>query len=289
MGTNYPITGGASQGNPNGFATGADTAYSDGTTIAGGRADFTGSNPICIDNVHMFAGGKGGTRSIQLKASNVSVTGLSSAVNMTDTGAARDTGFQAIDLFIDGIGPGYGLRFSIVGNGSFYVGRASSGGTTNFVSGGSLSGALSGEYSVIQAPTAPLTPAVVPASSTSATVTWTAPADDGQTPNTGYQVDASTDPYFGSGVTSVTVGAGVLTATVTGLTAGLTYYFRVRAKNKVVDHFTRTGVASSTVSATLPGGVRAGRSGAWPALRRAASGRPRSRPTGRNRCNEQRA
>lgn len=254
MGTNYPIVGGSGLGNPNGFTTGADTVYSDGTTVAGGRADFTGSNPICIDNIHLFAGGRGATRNIQiqLNGSSPAASGGSGAFAMTDTGSARDTGFKAVDAFIDGIGGGYNVRFLIVGDGSFYFGRNGAGaGTVNVLSGGSLSGGLVGEYSVIQAPTAPQTPAVSPASTTSATVTWAAPADDGQTPNTGYQVDYSLSATFATGVSSVTVGAGVTSTVITGLTAGQTYYFRVRAKNKVVDHYARTGVASGTVSVSL--------------------------------------
>ena len=78
------------------------------------------------------------------------------------------------------------------------------------------------------APLAPAAPTAVPGSG-SATVSWTAPADDGGSPITGYTVTAS------PGGQTVTVAGSVRTATVTGLTNGTSYTFRVTATNAVGD------------------------------------------------------
>jgi titin len=59
-------------------------------------------------------------------------------------------------------------------------------------------------------------------------VSWSAPANDGGSPVTGYTVT----PYAGSTALSpVTVGAGTTTTTVTGLIDGTSYTFRITADN----------------------------------------------------------
>jgi titin len=76
-------------------------------------------------------------------------------------------------------------------------------------------------------------------------LSWTAPATDGGSAVTGYVVEQSTD----GGVTWTTAIANTgsigTTATVTGLTNGTTYAFRVTAINPAGN-----GVASSTATAT---------------------------------------
>jgi len=78
------------------------------------------------------------------------------------------------------------------------------------------------------------TPATVPVPPTnvqaragyrSATITFTAPADDGGAPITGYEVFDADDHLVAS------AGADAASITVTGLTNGVTYTFTMRAKN----------------------------------------------------------
>ena len=63
------------------------------------------------------------------------------------------------------------------------------------------------------------------AGNASATVTWTAPAANGGSPITGYTVTSSPGGFTAG------VGAGVVTARVSGLTNGTSYTFTVRANN----------------------------------------------------------
>lgn len=80
----------------------------------------------------------------------------------------------------------------------------------------------------LNVPGAPSKPTLSGISPTSVTVTWTAPADNGGSPITGYEV--------GYGTNSTTPST-IITATspkaITGLTPGTTYFFWVRAINAV--------------------------------------------------------
>ncbi len=81
----------------------------------------------------------------------------------------------------------------------------------------------------ITAPGAP-TGVGATAGGVSATVTWTAPADDGGSPITGYKVT----PYLaGVAQSPVSVEAGTTSKTITGLTAGSSYTFTVAAVNAI--------------------------------------------------------
>ncbi|WP_084106661.1 fibronectin type III domain-containing protein [Demequina sp. NBRC 110056] len=85
----------------------------------------------------------------------------------------------------------------------------------------------------VEPPSAPLS-VVATARSEKATVTWDAPATEGTSPLTGYGIEYSSDG--GSSWTSVLApSAGVLTTshTVTGLTNGTSYMFRVVAVSAV--------------------------------------------------------
>ncbi|MEV4752506.1 fibronectin type III domain-containing protein [Streptosporangium sp. NPDC049248] len=90
-------------------------------------------------------------------------------------------------------------------------------------------------------PPAPPTAVTATAGDRQVIVTWTAPADTGGSPITGYTV--TTTP----GNTATTVAGTTLTATITGLTNGTSYTFTVKAKNAV-----GTGTASASSSPATP-------------------------------------
>jgi hypothetical protein len=83
-------------------------------------------------------------------------------------------------------------------------------------------------------PVVPAAPTGVDArpATTSARVAWTEPSSDGDSPITGYTVT----PYAGTTAQpSTTVGASTTATTITGLTNGTTYTFRVKATNAIGD------------------------------------------------------
>ncbi len=92
-------------------------------------------------------------------------------------------------------------------------------------------------------PTAPTSVLAKPATSR-ALVSWNAPSSDGGSAITGYTVT----PYVGSTAqTPVQVGGSTTSTTVTGLTNGTGYTFKVKATNNVGD-----GVASADSNAVTP-------------------------------------
>jgi rubredoxin len=92
-------------------------------------------------------------------------------------------------------------------------------------------------------PTAPSNLAANPASGTQIDLNWT----DNSNNETGFKIDQATDSGFTQNLSTVTVGANVTSYAATGLTAGTTYYYRVRATNLVGD-----SANTSTVSVTAP-------------------------------------
>lgn len=109
-----------------------------------------------------------------------------------------------------------------------------------------LGGLESGhKVAVVQAttaPDAPVAPAVTATSATSISASWAAPAGDGDSPITSYDLRHSTD-----GVTWTTIVGAVSPQAITGLVASTTYQVQVRALNAV-----GTGAWSASGSATTP-------------------------------------
>lgn len=94
-----------------------------------------------------------------------------------------------------------------------------------------------------EALSAPRNPVANPSSSTTASLSWTAPLSDGGTAITGYQVERSVNQTVWSNIGNPTG----LTLNATGLTPDTTYYFRIRADNGSL------GPWSDVVSATPSG------------------------------------
>jgi hypothetical protein len=145
--------------------------------------------------------------------------------------------------------PGSAFKAVVSGlsNGTSYTFTVSA---TNGVGTGPASPA-SNSVTPLGPPGAPTSVAAA-AGNAQATVSWAAPADNGGTPITKYTVTAAP-----GGQTASTNDGTTLSATVTGLSNGVTYRFTVVAHNQVGD-----GPASSPSNAVTPS---SGRPPAWQA------------------------
>ncbi|HEY0009454.1 MAG TPA: fibronectin type III domain-containing protein, partial [Tepidisphaeraceae bacterium] len=113
------------------------------------------------------------------------------------------------------------------------------------------SSALAGPVAAWTKLTSPTAVTATAAVSTSVTVAWT----DNSQKETGFAVDYSTSSAFAAATTLNVSGANTASATVSGLSTGTTYYFRVRATGANVDSLNSTAAA-----ATTPGGLTVSRS-----------------------------
>lgn len=246
------LVGGATPG-----VTTSWTAYGyvESTTAANGVALPTGGNtafnlnkPVYVTNVTVYVAGRGGTRSLRVGIGGQysGYKNVSSASN-----ASGSVTFSVAGIFQNG--GNQTVKIDENGTSGFYFGRASTtgdctDGNSNF--GGSLSGSLT-YYYVPLAPT--LNTAVQSGVTQDVNLSWSAPSSDGGTAITGYDVHYSTSSSF---TTYTTVSYGVVTsATISGLTYGQTYYFRVVAKNAASTAASTTSQASATKSVlmVLPG------------------------------------
>lgn len=120
-------------------------------------------------------------------------------------------------------------------------------------------------------PSAPGTPTVTSYTSSTATISWTAPSNDGGTAVSGYKVQYSTDATNWTTYTEGSYSATPSTSiTITGLTPGQTYYFRVAAKNAVIPGYGTASIGNGTsIVADTAGGFTSGytsysdSSGSW--------------------------
>ena len=110
---------------------------------------------------------------------------------------------------------------------------------------------------VLAPPSAPtgLTVPTAPGTATSVALTWTAPSDKGGGQIAAYSVQMATDPGFTKGVREFQ--PTTTAQTVTGLTANVPYYFRVRATNGgTVNWSSYSATAARLVPPSAPTAVK---------------------------------
>lgn len=172
----------------------------------------------------------------------------------TDDGGAAITGYTVVVYDDDGVPVGSPINtgdtdpsYVVTGlfNGTVYGFKVAA------INSASLTGAqsdMSNEITPVSGDTVPGAPTGVSgvAGNAQATVSWSAPASDGGDAITNYVVT----PYIGATAQTPTTVGNVLTTTITGLTNGTAYTFKVHAVNGVGAGADST--ASSSVTPVAP-------------------------------------
>jgi hypothetical protein len=108
-------------------------------------------------------------------------------------------------------------------------------------------GAPTGYIRYVYAPNNPSNLRATSSTTTSIDLAWNAPSNNGETSITGYRLERSTVSDFSSSVT-VTNLTNVTSRTVSSLSGGVTYYFRIAAKNAVTDVQSTWSAYSNTLT-----------------------------------------
>lgn len=210
-----------------------------------GRTAGNGKGPILITAVRGYASGLGAARSMHMILGPARTGTFSVAAG----GSGASTGFRGVSNGL--ITNGGSGTFTMVFSGMSWFAHGGGGSTTDSY-GTNLSGNLGGDFNYNEVPSAPTSPSVT-GSGTSATVHWSPPATNGGAAVTGYEVQYATNSTFTTGLTKVQVGV-VASVTINNLTTGVTYWFRVCAKNQVTIAAGTSSVASSAVSLGVASG-----------------------------------
>lgn len=216
-------------------------------TLGDARACSDGTKPLQMVALYGYLSGKGAARSYEIYAGGSSTTSTVAA-----SGQAEDTGYLSSNVWNSFAGNG--ITYGYAGlSGECYFGR-SPGGGGSVTPYSTVAGNLAMSYEFFQCQSAPTSLAVTPAGDgASAVLTWGIPSDDGGTARTGYRVQVASNATFTTGLSTIDVSSSATGVTVTGLTPGSTYYFRITARNAVTDAATKLGgVWSAGVSAVMP-------------------------------------
>lgn len=217
-----------------------------------GRAAANGQGPILVTALQLYISGRGSSRT-------VSVTLGSAGTGSFGVGASSSA--QQVNLGISALfGNGGSATLQYNFTGACYFGRYTGAGGTIAGAFGSFSGYLAGVMTYAEAPTAP-TLVSVTKSGANAVVTIAGSSDNGGSAITAYRVEYATDAGFVAGGGAVeTLSSSV---TITGLTPGLTYYFRVAAKNAVTNAAGTTSTWSATRSLLMTTGGKVWNGTSW--------------------------
>ena len=212
----------------------------------GGTLAFNGNRPVYVTTARFWVAGRGGSRSIRAGIGGQ----YSGYVTVASGTAAVAKDFTMNKVWQNG-GSNLTTRLDGTTNDAFYFGRGADGtGLSTDDNGNTWSGSLSGYATYFYVPTAPTIGTVSQVGvSQDATLTWTAPSDT-QGGITGYRIHYSTSSSFASYI-SLDTGSAATSYTITGLTYGQTYYFRVMAINTAATAAGTSSVASGTTSVVM--------------------------------------
>jgi hypothetical protein len=236
------VTGGGTTSTPfsqdSGWVQTAITLPSSAVTTA-----FNGNKPMKITQVRTYAGAYDGAGNMVVSIGGFSGTYTSVSIN---SNPGLLSWLSVSGSFVNG-GSNTNFRIDPSTQGGIYFKRSSSG-TTTKEDGYTWGGTMYYEYRYIESPDAPTSFLATP-SGTSGVVnfTWTAPADNGGSAVTGYDIYRGTT----SGTVTTLIGS-TTTATTFSYTApnSTQYYYHVRAKNEVTTAASTTSAASNVDDAT---------------------------------------
>ena len=220
------------------------------------------TNPIIIngtysgDSTHSVSFGIASSIAPPSPPQNLQATAGSFNITLTwqppsNNGGASITGYKVYRSTSSGAEVGY----VTIGNVTSFTNTGLTGGTTYFykVSAVNTLGTslLSNEASATP-PTVPSAPQNLQATAGPLTValTWDAPSTNGGSPITGYKIYRSTSSGTEAGFASL---GNVTSYTNTGLTAGVTYFYKVKAVNSLgVSAYSNEASATPTTPPTAP-------------------------------------
>jgi hypothetical protein len=216
-----------------------------------------GSTACLVTSIGAYVGGYFATRAIylQLGSSRTALFNIPS-----DSHPVAFTGYKNIpNRLVNG---GSTWFYILHSRGRVNFGRSSTGGSNGvFNSNGyGWSGILGGALRYVEAPSAPQSVSVVSSVAGAATVSFSAPSSNGGTGVTGYVIQYSTSASF-TGASSVSTTSSP--RTITGLTPGVRYYFRVLALNAVTSAAGTWGTPSASVNTLVLSGAKFGVGGVW--------------------------
>lgn len=218
-----------------------------GIGIANGRVMANGSDAIMLTALLGYVSGRGASRTISLTFAGASTGNFTRA----SAGSASSTGWIGTGSTLTSASSG---TFRITGSGSFYFGRASSGGLATNASGFTWSGDLGGGYRYVEAPSAPRSLALaLTGVSGEVQATWLAPSDNGGSSVTGYRLEHADNAGMAGSTLLQPATSGMI---IDGLTPGSTVHVRVAAENAVTNAAGSSSVYTSIASLLIPSGAR---------------------------------
>jgi uncharacterized repeat protein (TIGR02543 family) len=208
-----------------------------------GAGTVDSSAAISITKARMYLAGYGAARTAQIKVGNQQTDDIdleSKPTTLVET-RAQDTGLLSLlNPLAVGAGTSRSATMGFSTNGGTFFGRHGS--TADATT-------LWGQCEYIETPSAPTGLSTSGATSSSFTVTWSAPSNNGGSSITAYILHISTSSNFSTFTPYTYTTVGTRSYEFTGLDSSTTYYVRIFAGNIIYDNFASKTSSSASLSA----------------------------------------
>ena len=240
-----PVTGfGAVGAGPS--YSGSGYIFSDGIPMPIGRQMANGSQAAQVVWVAAFVSGRGAPRAGRIQIGPLQTDPFTVGAATT----AQSTGIRPLSGFLAAGGT---TRVVLLFTGQVFFGYGGGVGQVSDNAGLVRSGTLGGSYGWAQAPAAPTIATVTPSTDgTSVFFQYNGSGDQGDAAVNGYLVQRARDVGFTQDVQSFLYPVAIAgTHTIAGLAPGVTYFWRVTARNQVTDAASSPGGPWSGVIARV--------------------------------------